>query len=99
MFASRASSTRVIGNGLRSKDFVPGAFGSVEEEEDDDARAGKHARIDSEIQLSVLEREQKKSEQEIRLKESMMKQFARRIELEDVVALLTEGEGLGRVEG
>ena len=66
-FASRASSTRVISNGRRSKVFIPGAFGSEEEEEDDDERAGKRARVDSQAQLSVLEEEQKKSEQEIRI--------------------------------
>lgn len=65
-FASRASSTRVISNGRRSKVVIPGAFGSEEEEEDDNVRIGKRARMDSEVQLSVLE-EQKKSEQEIRL--------------------------------
>ena len=67
MFASRASFTRVISNGRRSKVFIPGAFGSEEEQEDNDVRAGKRARMDSEVQLSVLEGEQKKSEQEIRL--------------------------------
>ena len=65
-FASRASSTRVISNGRRSKVVIPGAFGSEEEEEDDDVRTGKRAKMDSEVQLSVLE-EQRKSEQEIRL--------------------------------
>ena len=65
-FARRASSTRVISHGRRSKVVIPGAFGSEEEEEDDDVRTGKRARMDSEVQLSVLEGEQKKSEQEIR---------------------------------
>ena len=63
----RPSSTRVISSSRRSKVVIPGAFGSEEEEEDDSVRAGKRVRMDSEGQLSVLEGEQKKSEQEIRL--------------------------------
>lgn len=66
-FSGRASSTRVISNGRRSKVVIPGAFGSEEEEDDDDVRAGKRTKMDPEVQLSVLEGEQRKTEQEIRL--------------------------------
>ena len=70
-FAGRASSTRVISNGRRSKVVIPGAFGSEEEEEDEveeAARTEKRARMDPEVQSSLLgEEKQKKSEGEIRL--------------------------------
>ena len=65
-FTGRASSTRVISNGRRSKVVIPGAFGSEEDEEDDDARTGKRARMEPETQPLPLEQEQKKSQQEIR---------------------------------
>jgi hypothetical protein len=65
-FAGRASSTRVISKGGRSKVVIPGAFGS-EEEEDEDARTGKRARMEPEAQPSPPEQEQKKSQQEIRV--------------------------------
>ena len=65
-FARRASSTRVISHGRRSKIFIPGAFGS-EEEDDGDGRAGKRVRMHSGAHSSALEGEQKKSEQDIRL--------------------------------
>ena len=74
-FASRASTTRVISNGRRSKLVIPGAFGSEEEEEDVDLRAGKRAKMDPEVQSSVLEGEQRKSEQEIREHEAIRKKL------------------------
>ncbi|KAF8810327.1 hypothetical protein BYT27DRAFT_7161990 [Phlegmacium glaucopus] len=69
-FVGRASSTRVISNGRRSKVVIPGAFGSKDEEEDEaeeDARTGKRVRMDPEVQSSLLGEGEKKSEQEIRL--------------------------------
>ena len=67
VFGGRTSATRVISNGRRSKVIIPGAFGS-EEEEEEDARTGKRARMDSQVQSSLLEKEEpKKNEQEIRL--------------------------------
>ena len=68
--AGRANSTRVISNGRRSKVVIPGAFGSEEEEAEEtgeDARTGKRARIDPELESSLSGEEQKKNAQDIRL--------------------------------
>ena len=60
--ARRASSTRVISNGRRSKVAIPGAFG-FEEEEDEDKGSEKWTWMEQEVQ----EQEQKNSQQKIRL--------------------------------
>ena len=78
-FSGRASSTRVISNGRRSKITIPGAFGSEEEDDGEDARAGKRARVDPQVQSSLAGEEQKKSEQDIRL-EKENKAIRRKIE-------------------
>lgn len=67
MVAGRASTTRVISNGRRSKITIPGGFGMDDDDDDDDEeeeedRAGKRVRMDPEAALSSEEQRKQDAE-------------------------------------